>query len=231
MRCLDGRSNSIEAGLKSGILEKSQMMSESGRSNSQPDDQSRRRVIIVGIPGVGKTTVVDKVVGLLKERSDSLGLVNYGTKMMEEATIKHGLKSRDEMRKLPVHHQKALQVQAAQRISQMQDKYVIVDTHLFIATKEGFWPGMPLDVLQALKPTHLVLVVASLEEIQSRRQNDVTRIRDKSTIESLQLEMDAAKSLLFASALIVGCPALVVTNSTGQADEAAKKIINSIFAV
>lgn len=206
-------------------------MSESGRSNSQPDDQSRRRVIIVGIPGVGKTTVVDKVVGLLKERSDSLGLVNYGTKMMEEATIKHGLKSRDEMRKLPVHHQKALQVQAAQRISQMQDKYVIVDTHLFIATKEGFWPGMPLDVLQALKPTHLVLVVASLEEIQSRRQNDVTRIRDKSTIESLQLEMDAAKSLLFASALIVGCPALVVTNSTGQADEAAKKIINSIFAV
>ena len=76
---------------------------------------------------------------------------------------------------------------------------MIIDTHLFIVTKEGFWPGMPLDVLRALKPTHLVLVSASLEEIKSRRENDSTRSRDSATLESLELEMDAAKSLLFAS--------------------------------
>ena len=111
----------------------------------------------------------------------------------------------------------------------MKNQFVIVDTHLFIATKEGFWPGMPLDVLQALRPTHLVLVSASLEEIKSRREGDATRTRDIATIDSLQLEMDAAKSLLFASSLICGCPALVVTNFTGQADEAAKKIISSVF--
>jgi len=175
------------------------------------------------------TTVVDKVVELLKQRSDSIGLVNYGTKMMEEASIRHGLKSRDEMRKLPVEHQRSLQIHAAKRISLLEERFVIVDTHLFIATKEGFWPGMPLNVLQALEPTHLVLVTASLEEIKSRREGDTTRSRDRATLDSLQLEMEAAKSLLFASSIICGCPALIVTNSAGQADDAAKRIISSVF--
>ena len=230
MRCLGGPNTSVEAHEDSRIFESSKFVSGSGKASSD-GDSDRRRVIIVGIPGVGKTTVVNKVVELLKEKSESLGLVNYGSKMMEEATLRHGLKSRDEMRKLPVELQRSLQIFAAERISGMEQKFVIVDTHLFIVTREGFWPGMPLDVLRALKPTHLVLVSASLEEIKSRRETDMTRTRDKVTLEFLSLEMEAAKSLLFASSLICGCPALIVTNLTGQADAAAKKIIISVFPV
>ncbi len=228
---MGGPKTSIDTDSESRILESMQFGGSSGNVLLRSDPEiDRRRIIIVGIPGVGKTTIVDKVVEILKERHVSIGLVNYGSKMMEEATQRHGLKSRDEMRKLPVELQKSLQIYAAERISAMEDKYVIVDTHLFIATKEGFWPGMPLDVLRALKPTHLVLVSASLEEIKSRRESDSTRSRDKSTIESLDLEMEAAKSLLFASSLVCGCPALIVANPTGQADDAAKKIINSVFS-
>jgi len=230
VRCLGGPNTSVEAHEDARIFESTKFVSGSGKASSD-GDSDRRRVIIVGIPGVGKTTVVNKVVELLKEKSESLGLVNYGSKMMEEATLRHGLKSRDEMRKLPVELQRSLQIYAAERISGMEQKFVIVDTHLFIVTREGFWPGMPLDVLRALKPTHLVLVSASLEEIKSRRETDMTRIRDKVTLEFLSLEMEAAKSLLFASSLICGCPALIVTNSTGQADDAAKNIINSVFSI
>ena len=224
MLCLAGPSSSV------GAPEESRIIVGSGKTFHGETDGDRRRVIIVGIPGVGKTTVVNKVVELLKEKSDSLGLVNYGTTMMEEATQRHGLKSRDEMRKLPVELQRSLQIYAADRISQMTHKFVIVDTHLFIMTKEGFWPGMPEDVLRALKPTHLILVSASVEEIKTRRETDATRTRDEATVESLGLELEAAKSLLFASSIICGCPALIVTNSSGQAEEAAKKIINSVFS-
>ncbi|MHB1909534.1 MAG: adenylate kinase [Nitrososphaerales archaeon] len=187
-----------------------------------------RRVVIVGIPGVGKSTVVAKVVELLGEKGLSTKVVNYGSVMMQQATKLYNVSSRDEMRKLSVETQRNLQVYAAAEISKLADQVVIVDTHLFISTSEGFWPGMPMDVLQALKPTNLVLVVAKPEEIMERRKNDTTRSRDTATRESLVSELGAAISLLFASSLVMGCPALVVDNPEGPVEQAASKIIAAI---
>jgi adenylate kinase len=198
-------------------------------AESKLSSQSNRRVVIVGIPGVGKSSVVNKVVELMSNGDHKPEVVNYGTMMMEEATRVHGLTSRDQMRKLPVEDQRQLQIYAARKISRLDRRFIIIDTHLFIATREGFWPGMPVDVLRALDPTHLILVWASLQEIMSRRENDHTRSRDKVTEESLELEMDAAQSYLFASSLVCGCPALVVRNPTGKLEDAAKSIINSVF--
>ncbi len=199
-----------------------------GRGHASESVQ--KKVVIVGIPGVGKSTVVNKLVEIMAQKGARVNVVNYGTVMMEEATRNFGINSRDDMRKLPIEKQRVLQLYAASKISRIEDEFVVVDTHLFIATREGFWPGMPMDVLQALKPSHLVLVTASQEEIKKRRETDTTRTRDKSTLESLNLEIDAAKSFLFASGLICGCPSLVVHNSDGMIENAAKSIINSIFA-
>ncbi len=196
---------------------------------STPLGTRRRNVVIVGIPGVGKSTVVAKVVESLKSKGKLPQVINYGTVMLEQASKFHGVKSRDEMRKLPVEQQRVLQIHAASFISKIDSEYLIVDTHLFIATPEGFWPGMPIDVLQALKPTHIVLVSATVDEILSRRQNDLTRSRDKATFESLSMELDAAKSLLFASSLICGCPALIVHNVEGLVELTAEKVINAVF--
>jgi adenylate kinase len=199
------------------------------RSLQQPPSSVRRSVVIVGIPGVGKSTVVSKIVELLKKKGRQPQVVNYGTVMLEQATKFHGVKSRDEMRKLPVDLQRLLQIHAASQISKIDSEYLIVDTHLFISTPEGFWPGMPYDVLQALKPTHIVLVSATVDEIISRRLNDATRSRDKPTKESLELELDAAKSLLFSSSLVCGCPSLIVHNVEGQIEATAEKVINAVF--
>lgn len=187
-----------------------------------------RRVVIVGIPGVGKSTVVAKVVELIKAKNGNPQVVNYGTVMMEQGSKRYNVKSRDEMRKLSVKTQRDLQVYAAAEISKLKDELVIVDTHLFISTSEGFWPGMPMDVLQALKPTNLVLVVARPEEIVARRKNDATRLRDVASVDSLVRELDAANSLLYASSLVIGCPALVVENPEGPVEAAAMKIIAAI---
>lgn len=196
-----------------------------------PDSQSpSRRVVIVGIPGVGKSTVVARVVELLHARNLAVRIVNYGTVMMEQASALYGIKSRDDMRKLSVDSQRKLQVYAATEISRLQDQFVIVDTHLFISTSEGFWPGMPMDVLNALKPTNLILVTARTEEIMSRRLRDTTRVRDAATKESLEGELSVAHSLLYSSSLVCGCPALVVPNPEGPVDAAAEKIIKAIIS-
>jgi adenylate kinase len=187
-----------------------------------------RRIVIVGIPGVGKTTVVSKVVEILHSKGKQPKMVNYGSVMLEEATRIHNLKSRDEIRKLSIETQRALQVHAATSISKMDEEIVIVDTHLFIATKEGFWPGIPMDVLQALKPTNLICVTATPKEILYRRKNDSTRMRDEATEESLQRELDAANSLLFASTVITGCPALVAINEESHVEQTAETIVRAI---
>ena len=54
-----------------------------------------KKVVVVGIPGVGKTTVVSKVVEKLNALNKSVSVHSFGTVMFEEAK-KNGLKDRDD---------------------------------------------------------------------------------------------------------------------------------------
>ncbi|MEW5840466.1 MAG: AAA family ATPase, partial [Thermoproteota archaeon] len=137
-----------------------------------------KRAIIVGIPGVGKTTVITRAAELLStERQLKTAIVTYGTLMFEEAQQKLGVKNRDEMRRLPVDQQGGLQEMAARRIAEMRDGIVIVDTHLFISTREGYYPGLPMRLATLMNPTNLIMVTARPEEIAERRKNDPSRQR------------------------------------------------------
>jgi adenylate kinase len=98
-----------------------------------------KKVVIVGIPGVGKTTIVDKVTKILHKKGVGTKYIVFGSVMMKEAE-KIGVKDRDDMRKLPVTQQRKLQVDASIKISKMKTEVLLVDTHLFIKTHNGFWP-------------------------------------------------------------------------------------------
>ena len=182
------------------------------------------RVVVVGIPGVGKTTVVEKTIAGLKGAK----VVTFGTVMSEEALRLKWIKNRDEMRKMPVEKQKRLQKMAATRIARMKGKAILVDTHLFIRTPEGFWPGLPFEVVRAMKPTHLVLVIATPEEIAKRRTADPTRARDEITVESLREELDIARSFLAVSSTLTGAPMLIVRNEQGKAEEVSMGLVRML---
>jgi adenylate kinase len=179
------------------------------------------RVIVVGIPGVGKTTVVQGVVSGLPGSK----LVTFGTLMFEAAKSLRWVKDRDEMRRMPVEKQKRLQKIAATRIAKMKGKAILVDTHLFIRTPEGFWPGLPFEVVRAMRPTHLVLVIASPEEIAKRRSADPTRARDEVSLEGLKEEIEIAKSFLTVSSTLTGAPMLIVRNEQGKAEEVSQNLV------
>jgi len=176
------------------------------------------RIVVVGIAGVGKSTVVSKSVSSI----DGASLAVFGTEMFEAAKKLRWVKHRDEMRKLPVEKQKRLQKVAATKISRSRGRVVFIDTHLFIRTPEGFWPGLPFVVIQALKPTHLVLVEAPAEDIRSRRKNDATRYRDDITVEEVQAELTLARTFLSAASLVSGAPMSFIQNLEGKPDEAAE---------
>jgi adenylate kinase len=177
-------------------------------------------VVVVGVPGVGKTTIVQKMNAAIKGSR----VVTFGTVMLEEGKRLRWIRHRDELRKLPVGKQKRLQSLAASRIARMKDRVLFVDTHLFIRTGEGFWPGLPFEVVKALKPTHLILVEADPKEILSRRQMDKTRYRDSVTPKDLVGELSLARSFLVASSTLTGAPMLIAPNNEGKSDKVADGI-------
>jgi len=189
-----------------------------------------KRVIIVGIPGVGKTTVVNKVVEIIKKKRLAVEAVVYGTVMFEEAK-KLGIKHRDEIRKLPIEEQRRLQIEAAERIAKMETNFLIIDTHLMINTKEGYWPGLPLEVLRTLSPSNVILIEALPNEIIMRRMRDSSRYRDFVDEVEIVREIEIARSMLSATGIITGAPILIVMNREDHIEEAANQILSALGVV
>jgi adenylate kinase len=183
-----------------------------------------KRAIIVGIPGVGKTTVITRAAELLNKKRKTTTVVVFGTVMFEEAKKRLGLKSRDDMRRMPVEDQRRLQEMAAQRIAEMKDDIVLVDTHLFINTGEGYYPGLPMRLLNIMKPTNIVMVAADPGEIAERRKTDQTRQRDIATAENIQKELDISQVMVVSCSILTGAPFAIIMNSDGRVDEAAANI-------
>ena len=186
-----------------------------------------KKVIIVGIPGVGKTTIVSKVVEILKTKKISVSVSIFGSIMFEEAK-KKGINSRDDLRKLSVPEQKELQSMAAKKIASISDDVVIVDTHAFIATKEGFYPGLPHNVLEILMPDSFIMISARPEEIYNRRMKDTTRNRDIISIDAIKKELDVTSAMLSTCSILCGSPIKMVLNSEGKVDEAARGIVSAM---
>jgi adenylate kinase len=180
------------------------------------------RVVVVGIPGVGKTTVVEA--SAAKTRGGKL--VTFGSVMLEEAIKLKWIEHRDQLRTLSVVRQKRLQRLAATRISRMKQPTLFVDTHLFVRTKEGFWPGLPFEVVRALKPTHLVLIEAGSKEIVARRARDTTRYRDVISHTELESEIALARSFLTVASALTGAPMLILKNEEGKVDDTVNKLVS-----
>jgi len=186
-----------------------------------------KKVVIVGIPGVGKTSLVTTIVAKLSEQNIAASIHSYGTLMFDEAK-NSGLKDRDELRRLPVEKQKELQKNTAEKISNLTDDIVFIDTHAFISTTEGFYPGLPNHVIQIIQPTHFIAISARPEEIYNRRMKDETRNRDKISIESIKKELAIQDSMLATCSVLSGSPMKVILNNEGKIEEAANNVIKAI---
>ena len=186
-----------------------------------------KKVIIVGISGVGKSTVVTKVVEILKEKNKTVSMISFGTVMLEQAN-KNSIHDRDEIRKTSVETQQKLQTLAAKSIGQMNDDVVIIDTHAFISTKEGFYPGLPKNVLDQIHPTNFIAISARPEEIYNRRMEDKTRNRDIISIELIKKELAVQDAMLSSCSVLTGAPMKVILNSEGKIEETAKSVIHAI---
>ena len=189
--------------------------------------EDSKKIVIVGIPGVGKTSVVNKIAEKLNQQNKSVSVHSYGTVMLEEAK-KMGIKNRDELRTLPIVKQKQLQKMAAEMLSNLSDDVIFIDTHAFISTSAGFYPGLPNYVIQIIEPTNFIAITASPNEIHNRRMKDETRDRDPVSIEDIKKELAVQDAMLSSCSVLSGSPMKVIFNHEGKIEEAAANVINAI---
>jgi len=189
-------------------------------------DESKK-IVIVGIPGVGKTTIVTKVFDILNSKNKSVSVISFGNLMFEEA-LKYGIKDRDDLRKLSINQQQDLQKKAAERIAKLNDNVIIIDTHAFITTQAGFYPGLPDYVIKIIKPSNFISISARPEVIFNRRKQDETRQRDVVSIDLIKKELAVQDAMLSSCSVLSGSPLKTILNDEGKVEEAAMNVIKAI---
>jgi len=185
------------------------------------------RVIVVGVPGVGKTSVVNKAAERLNQSQSTTQVMIFGSIMFDEAK-KLGIKDRDEMRKLSINTQRQLQEMAANSISGVRSVNIIIDTHLFINTIEGRYPGMPRNLLDILSPTHLIMISTAPEEIFARRMEDGTRNRDLISMDSIKNDLEVSTIMIATSSVLTGAPFKIIFNHKDKLDDAVNELVEAI---
>ncbi len=194
-----------------------------------------RVVVVTGVPGVGKTTVLGHLEKLAAKEGFQVKVVNFGTYMLETALREGLVKHRDEMRKLPLRRQLELQRLAARRIAEdaarelPENAALIIDTHALVKTVAGYWPGLPKHVLDELKPDMIAVIEASPEEVAARQARDTSRVRsDIGGPEGAARLMEYARAAAFASAVHYASTVAIIENREGRAEEAAEALLGLI---
>ncbi|MEO3992878.1 MAG: adenylate kinase [Desulfurococcaceae archaeon TW002] len=192
-----------------------------------------RVVVVVGVAGVGKSTVLSHARRFLEDDGYVVETLNYGDFMLKYVVEKSICRSRDEIRSLPLNEQRRVQSLVAREMRNYIDllpgKYpgsdvvVFVDTHAVIKTTTGFWPGLPEYVIKELRPDTIVVVEADPQLVVERQSRDLSRYRkDYSDVGLVKEVMEFIRMFSVASATLVGASVSIVRNEEGRAEEAGR---------
>ncbi|MCL5788483.1 MAG: adenylate kinase [Candidatus Marsarchaeota archaeon] len=194
---------------------------------SRPSDLKTKLIVVAGINGVGKSTVLSMVRDIASQKSVRLEIVNFGTEMLNLAIEKGWTDDRDQLRKMPLERQLWLQSNTAKQLAgKTTHTNVLVDTHVVLPTPYGLWPGLPKWVVENLSPSIIVLLEASPETIAAHRAKDSTRKRsDQTSVEEIKTVIELNRAAALSSAVLVGASVMMIENKEGDPSEAASKIV------
>lgn len=182
--------------------------------------------IVGGIPGVGKTTVINTALEFAKKEGVEINTIVYGSEMLQIAKKDYNVQSRDDLRKLPPAEQKEIQRLAAFSIAEKSaGKATIVDTHYSIKTGAGtYLQGIPSWVSDELNPRLLIIIETIPENISLRRNTDPSRIRDEEDIKRVKVHQELNRTIAATICQKSGALLGIIQNKQGLAEEAGKTL-------
>lgn len=187
---------------------------------------SKKVVVVTGVPGSGKTTVIEGALKQLKTQGVDYDFLNYGDIMLELMREREGVSDRDDMREVSTGPYREIQRDAGRRIARAAErKPVLVDTHCLVRKPEGYYPGLPRWVLEELKLESIIIVEATPEEIAGRRTRDTTRQRDKEIVYEIEEHQLLNRAAAAAYAAFSGATVRIIQNRDKRLNEAVNEMV------
>jgi adenylate kinase len=182
--------------------------------------------IIVGLSGVGKSTVIEKA---LESTQSDYQLINYGDQMLALAKERDVVEDRDEMKNIERATYKEIQIDAAASIAEDSNEgNAIVDTHAAIKSPYGYIPGLPKWTLETLEPETISMIDIDSEEIVERRAEDPERDREDDSVETIEEYRGVAREMAASGAMLTGAYFKMIRNEEGKANEAANQLAETL---
>lgn len=183
-------------------------------------------IILTGIPGSGKTTVLESTLELLQTHGIKYESINYGTQMFEIAKKEGFVKTRDELRKMNSETQNKILRLVGEKIAKQSLKTnVVVDTHCTIKTPAGYIIGLPEQVTKSIKPDVIVLIEGSAKEISGRRLSDDTRVRDSDSEELIDEHQQMNRSCAICVGILTGSTTKIIKNKNNELHNAVNELV------
>ncbi len=180
-----------------------------------------KTILITGVPGVGKTSIAEKV-----SSKYTIPTINFGDVLFEKIKSENfDIEHVDEIReKLSVERYKEMQLATAQQIMEKEgDK--IITSHLSIDTPIGFMPGFPQKIVDVLNPEIIFIIESPLEEIKKRRQGDGSERNRSHKLESwIDFHQKYNRSLAANFSFYTGNYCYPVMNRQGELEETFAEI-------
>ncbi|MGC9079796.1 MAG: adenylate kinase [Nanopusillaceae archaeon] len=181
-------------------------------------------VLVVGVPGVGKTSVINEAKKYLKT---DLEIISMGDVIFELAREKYGINNRDEIRKkLSLEKQEELQIEAVRKIYEMsKNKDLLLDTHLVIESSEGFIPGFFRKTADILKPNGIAVIISDPDKIFLRRLKDaMIRARDIENLKNIEIQQNMTIYFTTIFMFEYNTVVKIINNEEGLLEKAAQQL-------
>ncbi len=191
-----------------------------------------RLVIIVGLTGVGKTTLIENATEVIDQPVEYL---SYGTLLLEEGKRQDLVHNRDEITDLGPEEYDALQDYTAQHIESLvtdggSETVYVIDTHAALKTPYGFRPGFSQSDVVTVNPDQFIFVRASGGEIAARRATDSSRDRDIISVDELDDQQDVASTMATTFAAVSRTPIAFVDNPEGGVESASNEVADLLIS-
>ncbi len=180
-----------------------------------------KAVIVVGIRGVGKSSVMEGVVKKYK----GVRQLTFSDYMLEICKEKGLAEDRDDLRKLPYEQYAEIKAETWDRLANQKDD-IMIDTHAFVEHTGRYVPGLPQESMRKFKNLcGLFFIDVDNDTIRARSERDKTRIREGHTDLELNNWRYANLAALSYYSTALNIPLYVIFNEEGKLKQTVETFV------